>query len=175
MEPKNKKIIALVGLMGVGKTTIGSRLAQKLKMHFIDCDREIEIRCHKTINEIFADHSLEYFRQIEEQIIEEIITKNNPVILSLGGGAFVNDNIRNLVKEYCVSIWLDADVEVILERIGDKTNRPLLNNVNKKEVLLKLLAEREVFYQQADLKVDSGDENHTKTVETIINKLKKMI
>ncbi len=175
IQAKDKTIIALTGMMGSGKTTIGMRLAQRLKMPFKDSDKEIEKQLAKTTNQIFEEDGEEYFRQIESQIINDITKQKKPLILSLGGGAFTNENIRNLIKKECVSIWLSSDLEVILERVGNKTHRPLLNNVDKREVLSKLIKERTPFYKQCDIKINSGSNSHEETVNDIIAKLQQII
>lgn len=172
---KDKKIIVLVGIMGSGKTTIGKRLAKKLKIDFIDSDHEIEKQTGKTINKIFSQDGEPHFRQIEKETISNIIQKNYPVILSLGGGAFVNDDVRNLVKKQCVSVWLDVALDVVLARIGEQSNRPLLNNVDKSEVLSKLIAQRSPFYAQCDIRINSDSTSHTQTVNDIISQLKSII
>ncbi|MDA9231297.1 shikimate kinase [Rickettsiales bacterium] len=172
---KNKKIITLIGIMGVGKTTIGNRLAKKLSMDFIDSDKEIEKDLNTTINQIFTHKSEAYFRKIEAIKIKEIIEEDRPVILSIGGGAFNNANTRKLIQENTVSVWLNADIEVLLERVSRNNNRPLLNNVDKKEVLTKMIKERSVFYEECDIKIDSGAHSHNKTVENIISKIQEIL
>ena len=114
---KGKKIIAIIGLMGVGKTTIGKKLASKMGYYFIDLDQEIEDRQKKTISEIFRDDGEKYFRDIEEKLIEEILFRDENIVLSLGGGAFINDNARKLLKEKAITIWLDAAIDEILYRV----------------------------------------------------------
>ncbi len=175
IEPKDKKIIVFVGIMGSGKTTIGRRLANKLKIDFIDSDKEIEKKCYKTINKIFTQFGEEYFRKVEKEVIFDIVSNNKPVVLSLGGGAFIDDDIRNLIKRECVSVWLNVDIDTILTRIGNKTNRPLLNNVNKREILLKLLKIRTPFYKECDIEIDIGLQSHSKTVNELITKLQQII
>jgi len=172
---KDKKIIVLVGIMGSGKTTIGKRLAKKLKIGFIDSDHEIEKKCRKTINKIFEQDGELYFRQLEKETIAEIIQKNQPSVLSLGGGAFVNDEVRDLIKEKCVSVWLDVALDIVMERIGEQSNRPLLNNVDKREVLAKLILSRSPFYGQCDIRINSDSTSHTQTVNDIIGQLKLII
>lgn len=175
IAPKDKKIIALVGIMGSGKTTVGKKLAQKLGINFVDSDKEIEKKSKKTINKIFQESGEEYFRKIEKEMISDIVKENHPAILSLGGGAFINEDVRNLIKQECVSIWLNVNVEVILKRIGNKKNRPLLNNVDKKEVLDKLIKERSPFYAQCDIEIKEDFNNHSQASNEIIKKLQEII
>lgn len=122
-----KKIIAIVGLMGAGKTTVGTRLAQILKYYFIDSDQEIEDCEHRSIADIFAQNGEKYFREIEGKTIREIINRDEEMVLSLGGGAFVNPETRKILKQKSIIIWLHASIEETLKRIGSKSNRPLLN------------------------------------------------
>jgi shikimate kinase len=175
IAPKDKKIIALTGMMGSGKSTVGIRLAKKLNISFIDSDKEIEKREKKNINDIFKDESIEYFRKIEEEVISDIISKNDPTILSLGGGALISEKTRTIINDNTVSVWLNASVEVLLQRVGDKTNRPLLNNVDKREVLTKLIEERSPIYEKCDLRIDSNNTSHEQTVQKILQELQKII
>lgn len=170
-----KKIIAFIGLMGVGKTTIGKKLADKLGYYFIDLDQEIEDRKGKTIPEIFADEGEKYFRQLEEEIAKEIVLRDEKMVLSLGGGAFLNENIRKTLKKHAQIIWLDADIDVILYRIGNKNNRPLLNNNDKRAVLKDLAKKRYPIYQEADFKLDTAVDSHDILVNKIISKISKNI
>lgn len=163
-----KKIIALVGLMGAGKTTIGSKIAEKLDYYFTDLDQEIEDRIRKSISEIFAEDGEEYFRQIEKEIVKEIIARDETLVLSLGGGAFINEEIRNLLKKKAVTIWLDVSIDEIINRIGSKNNRPLLKSPNKREVLTKLHQERLPIYQKADHHIIVGQDNSDTIADQII-------
>jgi shikimate kinase len=171
---RNKKIIAVIGLMGVGKSTIGAKLAKKLKCYFIDCDCEIEDREGKTIREIFAQNGEKYFRQVEKKIIKEIILRDEEIVLSLGGGAFVDDEIRKILKEKTFTIWLHARIDVILQRIGNKITRPLLNQGNKRDVLEELAANRYPAYSEADFKFDTSNENHDSLIKKIIKSINSL-
>ena len=126
-----KKIITIVGLMGAGKTTIGFRLAQILKYYFIDSDQEIEDSEHRSIADIFAQNGEKYFREIEAKTIQEIVNRDEEIVLSLGGGAFINPETRKILKQKTSIIWLHASIEETLKRVGSKANRPLLNQKNK--------------------------------------------
>jgi len=173
MTNKDKKIITIVGLMGVGKTTIGSKLAEKLGYYFIDLDQEIEDREHKTIPEIFAENGEKYFRDLEVKIIQEITARDEEIVLSLGGGAFMNEGIREIIKKKAVTIWLYASIDEILHRIGGKNNRPLLNGKNKREILEELAKKRYNIYALADFKFDTSHDNHDVLINKIIEKIKE--
>ncbi len=168
---KNKKIIAIIGLMGVGKTTIGVKLAERMGYYFVDADSEIEDHEKRAINEIFAKDGEKYFREVEKKIIKDIILRDEEMVFSLGGGAFMDEEIRKILKEKALTIWLFADIDEILHRIGNKSNRPLLNHGDKRRVLEELAKKRYPFYAKADLKFDTSSENH----ETLINKIIKII
>jgi shikimate kinase len=168
---KSKKIIAIIGLMGVGKTTIGAKLAEKSKKYFIDCDCEIEDHERKTIAEIFAQDGEAHFREVEKNIIRDIILRDEEAVLSLGGGAFIDADTRKILKEKAITIWLHARIDTILHRVGNKTTRPLLNHKDKRTVLQELAEKRYPIYSEADLKFDTSDENH----EVLINKIIKAI
>lgn len=168
---KSANIIAIIGLMGVGKTTLGLKLANKLGYYFIDSDQEIEDRQKRSIREIFDTDGEKYFRNIEKNVIKEVILRQENIVLSLGGGAFMNDEVRAQLKENAIVIWLDASINNILHRVGYKNNRPLLNEVNKRKVLEKLMLERKPIYAQADLKFNTGVENQ----EMVVNKIVKEI
>ncbi len=168
---KNAKIIAIIGLMGVGKTTLGAKLADKLGYYFVDSDREIEDCEKKSIAEIFKKNGEKYFREIERKKIREIVLRDENIVLSLGGGAFIDNETRQLLLEKSFVIWLKAPIDVILHRIGNKNNRPLLVGVNRREVLQDLEKKRYPIYQLADLEIDSSSASYDALIEEIIKKL----
>ncbi len=168
---KMKKIIALIGLMGVGKSTLGAKLANSLGYYFVDSDQEIEDREKTTISEIFAKKGEKYFRELEKNLIAEIISREENIVLSLGGGAYMNEESRRILQDKSTVIWITASINTILHRIGHKNNRPLLNNSDKRQVLENLANIRYPVYAECDLKFDTSEENH----ETIINKISKYL
>jgi shikimate kinase len=168
----HKKIIAIIGLMGVGKSTIGAKLAERTKSYFLDCDSEIEDLEKLSIKEIFAKNGEKYFREIEKKIIRNIVLRDEPMILSLGGGAFMDQDTRILLKEKAITVWLQASIETILYRVGNKDTRPLLNQKNKREILEELIIKRYPTYCEADLKFDTNNINHDLLVTKIIREIK---
>ena len=169
----SKKIITLVGLMGVGKTTLGSKLAEKLGYYFIDSDQEIEDRQKKPIKEIFSEEGEEFFRKIEKKVIEEIVLREERLVFSLGGGAFINDELRKFLKEKTLVIWLDASIDDILARVSGNNNRPLLRAPNKRKTLLDLAKKRAPIYSEAHLKFNSSSEKREAIINKIIKSLEK--
>ena len=165
---KSSKIIAIIGLMGVGKTTLGLRLAEKLGFYFTDSDQEIEDLEKKSIKEIFKQNGEKYFRQVEKKVIADIIKRDEPMVLALGGGAFLDEETRKALLEKSFVIWLKAPIDVILHRIGNKNNRPLLNNVDKRQVLQELMDKRYPIYQLADLEIETSQGNHEFLIEKIL-------
>ncbi len=161
------RTLVLVGMMGAGKTSVGRRLAEKLEMTFIDADHEIEEAAGKTIPEIFADHGEAYFREGERRVITRLLENGNQ-ILATGGGAFMNDETRKQVKDKALSVWLKADVDLLLRRVGKRDNRPLLKQGDPKTILENLLSVRGPFYAQADITVESQDAQHSQTVNDVI-------
>jgi len=157
--------------MGVGKTTIGTKLAKKLGYYFIDSDQEIEDRKRKSIPEIFTQDGEKYFREIEENIIEEIVMRDEEIVLSLGGGAFINEKTRKILKEKAITIWLDAPIEELVRRVSARNNRPLLNGKNRRLILQELALKRYPIYAQADLKFETIKCSHENLTNRIINKI----
>ena len=159
--------LVLVGMMGVGKTSVGKRLAAALHLPFVDADEEIERAAQMSIPEIFAQFGEAYFRDGERRVIARLV--EGPLrVIATGGGAFVNAETRALVLEKAIAIWLDSDVEVLLERVGRKSNRPLLQQGDPREILTRLKAERESAYAQAPIHVKSGNVPHSRTVNRIL-------
>ena len=162
-----KHSLVLVGLMGVGKSTIGRRLASRLHLPFVDADEEIEKAAGMTIQEIFDRHGEAAFRDGERRVISRLID-GTPKVIATGGGAFVNDQTRSLILDKATAIWLDADIDILVGRVSRRDGRPLLKGKDPREVLTRLAAEREPFYAQAPVRVRSTDSPHEATVEAII-------
>ena len=166
----------LVGLMGAGKSTVGKRLAARLGINFIDADSEIEIAADMSIAEIFEKHGEPAFRRGEGKVIERLLQdmhKGNPPggVLATGGGAFMNQETRDNIARYGVSIWLRADLDLLLKRVARRNNRPLLKGGDQREILSRLRDERYPVYALADIVVDSVDAPHEEVVTTILEKL----
>lgn len=160
--------VVLVGMMGVGKSSVGRRLAQVLGLPFVDADDAIEEAAQMSIPEIFAAYGEPYFRDGERRVIARLLESGGPAIIATGGGAFVNDRTRALILEKAIPVWLDSDVETLYERVGRKGNRPLLQQGNPREILARLRAEREPFYAQAPIKVTSAPGPHAKALAAVI-------
>tara|TARA_B100001248_G_scaffold167204_1_gene126505 strand:+ start:6020 stop:6514 length:495 start_codon:yes stop_codon:yes gene_type:complete len=156
-------------MMGVGKSTIGKNLADKLSFKFIDIDKLIEKKEGNSINLIFKNKSESYFRRIESIISLQEIKKNSSVI-SLGGGAFLNKSIRRAVKSYSVSFWLDVDLNELINRLNRTKKRPLLYNKNIKETVKKIYLERKKTYSEADFRIKCS----FLKPELIVNKILKL-
>jgi shikimate kinase len=165
-----KKTIALVGLMGVGKSSIGRRLAAALDLPFRDADDEIETAAGRSISEIFAERGEAEFREGERRVIARLLDEP-PMVLATGGGAFVNAETRALIKQKAVSIWLKADVDVLVRRVGRKDTRPLLKGRDPRAVLGALARERGPAYAEADLCVETGDTPHSVALERVLTAL----
>jgi shikimate kinase len=174
MEIRVTKPIVLIGIMGTGKSTIGKKLAKKLHLQFYDSDQVIEEREGLKVMDIHDFRGEDYFRQQEERVIKEIL-RYGTIILSTGGGSFVNDDIRQLIKEKAISIWLYSDIETIYERISRRNTRPGLNVDNKRKVLENLINEQYPLLEQADIKIDSGNADAHSIVDNILLKLKTFL
>jgi shikimate kinase len=162
--------IVLIGLMGAGKTAVGRRLANKLDLPFIDADTEIEVAAGASISEIFAEHGEAYFRQGERKVIARLL-QSGPQVLATGGGAYMNSETRAAIKTRGISVWLKADVKVLLKRVGRRGNRPLLTGGNPEKVMKKLMQERYPVYAEADVTVESRDVPHETIVGAVIDAL----
>ena len=163
-----EKNLTLTGMMGVGKTTIGKRLAKKLKYNFIDIDKIIEKKEGRSINSIFKNHGEDYFRKIEKDVTLAQLQKINSVI-SLGGGAFLNNSIRKYTKQYSISFWLDVPLEKPAIRLKRSKKRPLLNKENTTESLKKIYFVRKKFYNKADYKINCKRLTLKKILQRILN------
>ncbi len=170
-----KKFIALLGFMGVGKTSVGRGLSKKLNFFHIDTDNEIEKTKNMKIKNIFDFYGENYFRELEQEVILKIINNSANSVLSLGGGSFLNIKIREMIKKNCISVWLDANIDVIFNRIENSKNiRPVFSRINNKEDLEVLLNKRNLIYKEADIRVKTGDFTKNRLVNMIFSKLKSM-
>lgn len=164
--------VALVGLMGVGKTTVGRRLARRVDAEFRDADEEVERAAGRTVAEIFADFGEPAFREGERKVIARLLEQDTPLVIGLGGGAFLNDETRALIKARAVSVWLRADLDVLVDRVARKPgSRPLLAEGDPRTILQRLLTERSPIYAQADIVVDSSDGSHEESATQVLRAL----
>lgn len=166
------KIILLVGMMGVGKTSLGRILSKKLQLPFVDSDKEIEKSMGLPITELFAKFGVNEFRLGEERMMCKLLN-GAPCILSSGGDAFLSEKTRALSKEKAVSVWLKAGGDVISKRTQGRTHRPLVPAADNRKIVEQLIAERYPLYSQADITVESFCESPYKTVMRVLNELEK--
>jgi shikimate kinase len=166
------RTIALVGLMGVGKTSIGKRLAAALDLPFRDADEAIEAAAGRSIAEIFAERGEDEFRTGERRVIARML-EDPPHVLATGGGAFVQPQTRAMIKSRAISIWLRADLQVLARRVARKDTRPL---VAGKDPLVVLQAQAEVrypAYAEADIVIDTGEMSHTASLELVLDGIRR--
>lgn len=164
------RALVLVGLMGAGKTSVGRRLAEKLEIPFVDADHEIELAASKTIPEIFNDHGEDYFREGERRVIARLL-ENGKQVLATGGGAFMNAETREKIKGHGLSLWLKADLDVLLKRVAKRNDRPLLLSEDPAIVMKRLIDQRYPVYAEADITVESRDVQHGQMVNDVIKAL----
>ena len=162
--------IVLVGMMGAGKTTVGRRLAAKLGRHFVDSDEEVEKAAGMTIEDIFKAHGEADFRAGEVRVIARLL-KDRDLVLGTGGGAFVNNETRALVKSSAVSVWIKADFELLFARVQRRSNRPLLKTANPRQTLLDLIEKRYPIYAEADVTIVSRDVPQDQVATEVIEAL----
>ena len=163
--------IVLVGMMGAGKSTIGRRLAARLRLPFLDADIEIEAAASMSIPDIFAAHGELYFRDGEARVIARLLD-NGPAVIATGGGAFMREETRKRIADKAVSIWLKADLDVIMKRVKRRADRPLLQTEDPAATVARLLEVREPVYQSADLTILSRDVPHERIVDECMDALR---
>lgn len=168
--PKGRSLV-IVGLMGAGKTCIGRQIAQRLDVPFIDADREIEEAAGCSIADIFELYGEKDFRDGERRVIKRLL-EGEPCVLATGGGAFMNEETRKMIAKTGVSLWLKADVDVLIKRTTGRKHRPLLNQGNPVKTLKKLVDERYPIYAEADITVPTKDETLEATIERVLKYLK---
>jgi len=162
--------IVLVGMMGVGKSTIGRRLSARLGMPFLDADAEIEAAAGMSIPDIFESRGEPDFRDGEARVIARLLD-SGPAVLATGGGAFMRQDTRDRIRDKAVSIWLKAEADIIMRRVKRRSDRPLLQTADPESTVGRLISEREPVYQQADLTIWSRDVPHEKIVDECIEAL----
>lgn len=163
--------IVLVGLMGAGKSTIGRRLAAMLRTEFLDADDAIEDAAQMSVAEIFEQFGEDYFRDGERRVIARLIedcARENGGVIATGGGAFCNDETRALILQDAIAVWIDCDIDTLVERTGRRKTRPLLLGGDPREILTRLYRERRDFYAQAPVRISSQNGPHQDTALAII-------
>jgi shikimate kinase len=169
--PLKARTIALVGMMGVGKSSVGRRLAATLDLPFYDADSEVERAAGRSVTDIFAALGESAFREGERRVIARLLD-GPPHVLATGGGAFMNEETRALIKARAVSVWLKADIPVLARRLARKDNRPLLQGPEPASVVLtRLAAVRDPVYAEADVTVETGEAPHQVTVDLVLKAL----
>lgn len=168
--PLRRRTIALVGLMGVGKSSVGRRLASALELPFRDADSEVEAAAGCSISDIFADLGEDAFREGERRVIARLLDQE-PHVLATGGGAFMNPQTRELIKSRAISVWLKADLDILARRVSRKDTRPLLAGKDPMDVLQAQADTRYPAYGEADIVVETGDAAHHVTVDQVIRAL----
>lgn len=159
--------VVLIGMMGAGKSTVGRRLATRLRLPFVDADTEIEAAAAMTIPDIFQTHGEPHFRDGEARVIARLLD-GGAKVLATGGGAFMRESTRDRIRAKAVSLWLKADADVILRRVRRRSDRPLLQTADPAATISRLIGERHPFYQHADLVIESRDVPHEKIVDECI-------
>ena len=171
---KSERSIVLVGIMGAGKSAIGRRLATTLDLPFVDADDEIEAAAGCSIEDIFARYGEAEFRKGEERVLRRLM--NGPrKVLATGGGAFMNERTRDAIQERGISVWLRADLDTLMRRVGRRNDRPMLKGGDPRELMRKLMEVRYPVYAQADIVVDSTEGPHDLVVQAINEKLNRFL
>jgi shikimate kinase len=165
-----QRSVVMVGLMGCGKSAVGRRLAARLGMAFVDADEEIEKAAGTSIEDLFAEHGEPYFREGERKVVARLL-RSGPQILATGGGAFMNAETREAIAQSGISIWLKADLALLVRRVAKRNNRPLLKTGDPEVVLQALMDARHPVYAQADIIVESRDVAHEVVVADILERL----
>jgi len=168
------RALVFVGLMGAGKSTIGKQIAHILDFQFFDADCEIEAAAQMSITELFALYGEQEFRNLERRVIARLL-QQKMLVLATGGGAFMNAQTRENIRTHAISIWLKADLDILMERVLRKNTRPLLQNDNPRGVMENLMQERYPIYAQADITVLSHDGGREEVVKDVLDNLERYL
>ena len=171
IKEKLNKPIVIVGLMGAGKTSVGKMISKKLSLPFVDSDSEIVNSAGCSVVDIFSIYGEQEFRRVEDRVINRILSDEKIKVLSTGEGAFIIDSVRQLTKEKAITIWLKADLDLLVKRTSFKDTRPLLLNYDSSKILKKLIEERYPIYANADITVETKDEPTYKTTQNVLKAL----
>ena len=174
IDKLGRRSIVLVGLMGAGKSSVGRRLAQRLGVHFVDADTAIEEAAGMTIPEIFAAHGEADFRAGERRVIARLL-REGPQVLATGGGAYMSEETRERIREQGVSVWLKADLDVLMKRVRRRADRPLLKTEDPEATMRKLMDERYPVYALADMSVTTREVAHEIVVQSVIDALSGLL
>jgi shikimate kinase len=168
LTKKLTKPIVFVGLMGAGKTSVGGFVAKKLNLPFYDSDIEVEKTAGCSVSDIFSIYGEKEFRRVEQAIIKKILGGDDLKILSTGEGAFTIPKVRKIIKEKAISVWIKAELDLLVKRTSIKDTRPLLKKDNPRQILEKLIQQRYDIYSQADITINTSDEPTYKTVRKVL-------
>ena len=171
-ENMRQRPIVLVGMMGAGKSTVGRRLAQRLRRRFADADDEIERAAGMAISDIFERFGEPYFRDGERRVIERLL-REGPMVLATGGGAFAQDDTRAMIMALGLPVWLDVPIDVLVERVARRNHRPLLHGRDARAVITELLDQRRPAYAAAPIQIHSDHSPHDRAVDAILAALRE--
>lgn len=172
---KQDRTIVLVGLMGAGKTTVGRRLAKRLGLDFVDADEAIEEAAGMSVADYFDHYGEPAFREGERKVIRRLLIDQKRCVLATGGGAFMDPETRAVIRDQGLSVWLRADLDLLVKRTSKRNTRPLLRQGNPREILKKLMDDRYPVYAEADLTIDTADVPHDDVVEAIITSINEIL
>ncbi|MDR2078058.1 MAG: shikimate kinase [Rickettsiales bacterium] len=168
LHPSRRRTVVLIGMMGAGKTTTGFGLAQKLGIKFVDSDKEMERAENLTTVEIFEKKGGEYFKELEKNIIKKALKTPKPQVLSVGGDAYDDEEVRRAIKEKTISVFIDVDLDVLIKRVERKNNRPLLEGKDKAQVMTAIYNEKYPIYSTTDIVINTTYLNRDTAVNVIM-------
>ena len=165
--------LVLIGLMGAGKTTVGRRLAKRLGRRFVDADEEIERAAGMSVADYFEQYGEPAFREGERRVIGRLLDEAEPIVLATGGGAYMDEETRATIQQKATSIWLKANLDLLVSRTSRRNTRPLLRNGNPREILKDLMDKRYPVYANSDVTVETGNVPHDAVVDLIVTALRE--